>query len=171
MRNGMADVLCETSSMVSFKNRLPNSFPNPCIIPTEHHKVYDSPRVHVKPKGSHTKFRCLRHTFKPRRQNPTRLVFILWVWLKIKQEGQTAGFGPCFFTSQTKPCWNSGFLNSPQPYFSDSWVICMTLRDARFLRVLRRLAGLGLRPYPGRDRGRRVGGGDGGHVRPFQLRE
>ena len=22
--------------------------------------------------------------------------FSIWVWLKIKQEGQTAGFGPCF---------------------------------------------------------------------------
>ena len=31
----------------------------------------------------------------------------IWVWLKVKQEGQTAGFGPCFHWG--KPCWYRSF--------------------------------------------------------------
>ena len=37
-----------------------------------------------------------------------------WVWLKIKQEGQTAGFGPCFHLPGLAPFWNSGFLSHSQ---------------------------------------------------------
>ena len=33
-----------------------------------------------------------------------------WVWLKIEELKQTAGFGPCFHL-QGKPFWNSGFLS------------------------------------------------------------
>ena len=37
---------------------------------------------------------------------------VSWVWLKIKQQGQTAGFGPCFH--QGKPFWYSDFLSHPK---------------------------------------------------------
>ena len=41
------------------------------------------------------------------------------VWLKIKQEGQTAGFGTHVSTYQGKPFWNSGFLShSHRGWFS-----------------------------------------------------
>ena len=38
----------------------------------------------------------------------------IWLWLKISQ-GQTAGI-LVHVSAQGNPFWNSGFLNSPQPY-------------------------------------------------------
>ena len=42
----------------------------------------------------------------------------IWVWLKIKQQGQTAGSGFHVSTCQGKPFWNSGCL-------SHSHLICL----------------------------------------------
>ena len=40
-------------------------------------------------------------------------VFASWAWLKIKQEGQTVGYGPCF-TSPGNPFWfRFFFLTQP----------------------------------------------------------
>ena len=41
------------------------------------------------------------------------------VWLKIKQEGQTAGFGPCFLLPG-QPILGTGFLSHSHVTFVDS---------------------------------------------------
>ena len=40
-----------------------------------------------------------------------RLMIALWVWLEIKQEGQTAGVGPCFPLTRVPFYVGTGFLS------------------------------------------------------------
>ena len=47
---------------------------------------------------------------KLNRRGYTGLGYI-WVWLKIKQEGQTTGFHVHVSTYQGKPFWDSGVLD------------------------------------------------------------
>ena len=45
----------------------------------------------------------------------------IWAWLKIKQEGQTAGFGPCFHLPIGQPSLEFLCFFEPQPYLFISW--------------------------------------------------
>ena len=46
--------------------------------------------------------------------NQTPPTISIWVWLKIKEEGQTAGFGPCFHLPG-QPILEFHFFE-PQPF-------------------------------------------------------
>ena len=69
-------------------------FPSKTLASLSYH-FHDFGGVHT---GDHKRLLC-RSPYESNHLDTSPYIFhrcAIWVWLKIKREGQTAGFGPCF---------------------------------------------------------------------------